>query len=74
MSRRAKFTVTFDLLAEMLRLPDDARVIGVHAGMDDMLNKRRFWVYVEHPDLYEVPEGAEVPSVKPRVEFSWGKG
>ena len=74
MTHRAKFLVTFDLLADALRLPPDAKVIGVHASVDDVLNKRRFYVYVEHPDLYEVMEGEEVPTVRPGTEWTWGKG
>jgi hypothetical protein len=44
----------------------------VYASVNDVLNARRFWVYVEHPDLWEVPEGGEVPTVAPKIEFSWG--
>jgi hypothetical protein len=40
MTHRAKFFITFDLLADALRLPPDAKIIGVHASVDDVLNKR----------------------------------
>lgn len=63
----AEFEMTLELLSSLLNLPQDTIIRGVNMSMEQMLDTRTFTVYVEHPDLPEIPE-ASIPSI---VSPSW---
>lgn len=74
----AKFQVDFELLKEVMLLPEDTKIWAVHMDVAMQLNGY-FEIYVEHPDLPEKPEGGLPVTIAPIYrnrhipEFeSWG--
>jgi hypothetical protein len=65
---RGKLIISFELLASLLHLPEDAQVYGIAMSPND-LAKEVFEVYVKHDDLPECPEGGEVFRVIPKYEY-----
>ena len=54
----ARFSVSYELLVDMLHLPPDTEIVEVTRGRSYGRPPDTFDVYVHHPDLPEVlPEG-----------------
>lgn len=69
MQHGARFDVSLDRLAEMLGLPEGAKVVGIWGGVSQQTFKRTVTVMVEHPDLPEMVEGDLVPAINPVFEW-----
>ena len=54
--------VSFEILADMLRMPPGTVIRGVVQEPEDVMSGAVKLV-VEHPDLYSVQEGARFPEV-----------
>ncbi len=72
---KARFSMSFDLLIDLLRLPDGTEIETVVSGQRPF----EFDVYVRHPDLPEVEKGNQWPeacpvfkSREPIVFVEWG--
>lgn len=62
--KKARFSVTYHLLASLLGLPEDASILYVLQGIRDIQHDR-FDIIVTHPDLPEVLEGMCSPECCP---------
>lgn len=67
MRHRARFTITYDALKQVLGLPEDAEIVGVQTDVQALL-RNQTEIYVDHPDLPEVYEGEQIPFVTPFFE------
>ncbi len=54
--------VTYEALARLLELQENAQITGVCQSPGDRLHEQ-FGIIVLHPDLPEVREGCEIPQV-----------
>lgn len=59
---RGKIRLTFQALADLLNLPDDAEIFGIQMEARD-LEKSQFNIFVRHPALPVWQEGEEPPVV-----------
>lgn len=62
--RYGKFRVSFEVLHDLMSLPDDAKVVGIES---ESFGTFAFTVYVECPDFpeYLQAKGAVVPYISP---------
>jgi len=64
---RAKLTISFALLKEVLELPEDTIIYGINMSPED-LSRTVFEVFVKHADLPAWHEGEAVVRVTPCYE------
>jgi hypothetical protein len=71
----ARFSVSYELLVDMLNLPSDTEIEAIYPGRV----KTTFDVYVHHPDLPKVLPGDKWPescpvmkSQEPIIFVDWG--
>lgn len=62
--RRVRFLISFELLQDLLMLPEEAEIVGVFASVLDTVSGH-FEIYVDHPDFAPVVEGGTIPLVSP---------
>lgn len=67
--RRAKFTVSRELLLQVLCLPADTQVLDARAGQGPAADDVLF--VVEHPDLKELRPGDAVPVISPQFKAEY---
>jgi hypothetical protein len=65
MARRARFTVSSDLLAQAINLPKTTKVIDVFRDHNTYYGDYEF--IVEHEDLDDIAEGSKIPRVCPII-------
>lgn len=63
--RLARFRVDYKFLADVLHLPEGARIIQVNPAPPELFDPRWFEIYVEHDDLPLVREGEVIPVIVP---------
>ena len=63
----ARFSLTYAYLELLLKLPKDAKVVYTIQQLKDVPN-RHFDIYITHPDLPEVVEGARPPECSPTFD------
>lgn len=72
----AQFVLTLDVLAEMMGLPEGARVLSIAGDLGRQLLGGAVTVIVEHPDLPAVHEGGIPYRVEPTFKdgklVDWG--
>lgn len=63
---RAQFKITHTLLADILLLPKDAKIASIFTEANQF---DEACIIVESPDVAEVAEGAEIPTVYPEWQM-----
>lgn len=63
-----QFDLTLDVVADVLGLPLESRIISIVGDVGQQTLRRSVTVVVQHPDLPEVVEGADPARLSPQLD------